>query len=196
MVQSTDAGIDCKDAAKYTKCRVDPLTSPLISIVFGDEEELNNRADVKKLAELRRHCVYAFTESISDDNGLDLFSIMRDRLTTEYDSQDNDRKKDVHAMTNALVFAVFGLGQSKGTRGLQSKIRPDKAAEDTPFDAYIKQGRCARYVAQKMKEQQSKYSEVPGLDYEISANDYTSPGTSFYLFADRVAIFVPCRCAG
>ncbi len=193
MVQSTEAGIDCKDAAEYTKCRVDRLTSPLMSIVFGDEGELNSRADAKHLAELRRHCAYAFTESISDDSGLDLFSIMRNRLTTEYDSQDNDRKKEVHAMTNALVFAVFGLGQSTGTRGLQSKIRPDKAAEDTPFDAYIKQGYCARYVAQKMKEQQSKYSEVPGLDYEISANDYTSPGTSFYLFADRVAIFVPMR---
>ncbi len=197
MVQSTDAGIDCKDAAESTKCRVDPLTSPLISIVFGGdlggEGELNYKNDEINLAKLRKHCPYAFTETISDRNDITLFSVIRDRLTSEYDSQDISHKKEVHEMTNALVFAVFGLGRASNTRGLQGKTRHNAGGTDTPFDAYIKQGYCARYVAQRMKEQQSKYSEVPGLDYEISANDFTSPGTSLYLFADRVAIFVPMR---
>jgi hypothetical protein len=192
MVQSTPSGIDCKDAAANTKCRVDRLTSPLISVVFGDTLELTSMADVENLAALRIHCPYAFTEYISDYHDIDLFSRVRNRLTTEYDSKDTARKKEVHAMTNALVFAVFGLGNAPGTRGLQGKTPPD-AEKDTHFDAYIKQGYCARYVAQRMKQQQIEYSKITGLDYEIDANDYTSPGTSLYLFAERVAIFVPMR---
>ena len=193
MVQSTPAGIDCSDAAKHTKCRVDRLTSPLISIVFGDGGESNTVSIQKKLDELRVHCPYAFMESIKGSEGITLFSNIRDRLTTEYDSTQIVGKKEVHEWTNALVFAVFGLGQNRGTRGLNGKYTQESTVSDTQLDAYIKQGRCARYVAQRMKEQQIEYSKITGLEYEIGANDYTSPGTSLYLFANRVTIFVPMR---
>jgi hypothetical protein len=192
MVQSTETGIDCRDAAKHTKCRVDRLTSPLISIVFGDEVQFSTALDTQKLSELRQHCPYAFIESISEKMGIDLFSRIREILTTEYDSQEPVCKKQVHAMTNALVFAVFGIGEYSG-RGLERKTSFGSIKEDTQFDAYIKQGSCVRYVAQRMKEKEIEYSQITGLDYEIDAYDYTSPGTSLYLFADRVTIFVPMR---
>lgn len=193
MVQSTKVGVDCKDAAKNTKCRVDRLTSPLISIVFGDGHEFTAALDKKNLKDLRIHCPYAFIEKIGDLEGIDLFSKIRQILTTEYDSQEQVRKKLVHEMTNALVFAVFGLGSTGGTRGLNIKSREGLTDSDTKFDAYINQGYCARYVARRMKEKEIEYSEITGLDYEINAYDYTSAGTSLYLFAERVTIFVPMR---
>jgi hypothetical protein len=46
-----------------------------------------------------------------------------------------------------------------------------------------------------MKDLQTRYSgpDFNGLDYEVAENDYISPGTSLYLFAERVAIFVLIR---
>ncbi len=196
-------GNDCLDAAKHSACRVDRLTSPLISIVFSDglEREITtgtSQQDDALLAELRKHCPYAFTERIDGLVGEDLFSTIRETMAMEYDSVDLEATKKVHRMANALVFAVFGVGSAASTRGLSAERYAHDAREsprDTPFDVYIKQGNCARYVAARMKDLQTRYSgpDFNGLDYEVAENDYVSPGTSLYLFAERVAIFVPIR---
>ena len=125
MVQ--DGGLDCSDAAKHRKCRVDRLAVPLMSVVFcsarqrpcvGQEGSSND--DSSLLDTLQEYCPYAFTERLPGfyDISVNLFSYMRQTLMSEYSADDDAAKQQVIASANALTFAVFSVGSAPKTRGL------------------------------------------------------------------------------
>ena len=194
-------GVDCRDAAKTKKCRVDRLASPLMSVVFCSanqqpcEDQEGSSDDDSLLKRLKEYCPYAFTETLPgfDGTGVNLFSKMRQTLVSEYSADDDVTKKLVLDSANALTFAVFGVSSEK--RGLHERRSDSNSPKKTPFDVYTEQGKCAMYIAQSMKRLHDKYSsqEFIGLNYQIDENRDESPGNSLYLFSERVAMFMPIR---
>jgi hypothetical protein len=182
-------GTDCASAVSATKCVVDRWVLPLVGIVFGDDDDI---ADSQLLQKLREHCPYAFMGEIGSLRDAALFSKMRETLLDSYDSTNKNKLELVSQMANGLLFAVFGVGvagERDAKRGLQHT-----SSDETPHKIYVQQANCARYIAEKLGENEQKISDGGiTFSYVLSDDRYVTPGSSLYLFSQRVSVFVPIR---
>jgi hypothetical protein len=186
-------GENCARARAATKCVLDRFASPLVDIVFRpDGGDVNDyTSDEALLLALRRHCKYAFSKKIAGMDNAELLSEMRATLLSPYSSTDAEALAGVSSMANALVFAVFGVGADRTLdhgRGLSR-------GADSSLDVYVEQAKCARYLAEHMKKAEKRFGGPAAgkVSYYIDEARYSSPGSSLYLFSERVAVFVPLR---
>jgi hypothetical protein len=78
-------------------------------------------------------------------------------LLDSYYSTDKRKLELVGQMANGLLFAVFGVGVSgeKDTkRGLQHT-----SSDESPHKKNVQQATCARYIAEKLGENERKISD-------------------------------------
>jgi hypothetical protein len=182
---------DCARAVSATKCVVDRWVLPLVGIVFGGDDNADSEL---LLRNLRQHCEYAFMGEIDGLKDAVLFSKMRETLLDSYDSTNKNKLELVSQMANGLLFAVFGVGvaNDKDTkRGLQHT-----SSDESPHKIYVQQATCARYIAEKLGENEQKIKISNGgkkFSYVLSDDRYITPGSSLYLFSKRVSVFVPIR---